>query len=547
MRRALLALCSVAVVTTTSMPSVAAADPDPPTYRPPVDAPVLDGFRPPTTRFGPGNRGLQYATAPDVPVAAAGEGRVTFAGQVGGTLHVTVLHPDGVRTSYSFLAGTDVVVGQRVRQGQVVGRTAGPFHLGARLGDEYFDPASLFADGPPRVHLVPFDEPPGTGPGSERRALGQLLGGLGGLVDGITGAPGAVVGWVRDGGGQLVRTALHYAGRFTYPSFVVDAWLTGWAAWQRARHAADRPCTADGAAVAPPAERRVALLVAGLGSHSRGSTIDQVDTARLGYDPPDVLRFSYAGGLVPDATDGFAGLPTSHYDAPDTQRDLRDQGAALADLIEQVAEAAPGVPVDLYAHSQGGVVVRLALIELERRHGEAWLARLGLVATLASPHGGADLATGVHAISATRSGDRLLDGFAAVTGQELDHDAPSVAQLSETSDVVAELRRHPVPPVVEAVSIAARGDVIVPVPRSVAPGMEEVVVPLMGTSAHRDLPGSAASTRELGLALAGRPPGCQSLTAALLDQSVGEGVSLAEDLGGAVGLGLGLRADVRGG
>lgn len=545
MRRALLVLCCVAVVAASSIDPTAAA-PDPPAYRPPVDAPVLDGFRPPTTRYGPGNRGIQYATEPGTPVEAAAHGRVTFAGQVGGTLHVTVLHPDGVRTTYSFLAAIGVVVGQRIRQGDVVGRTAATLHLGARLGDEYFDPATLFVDDPPRVHLVPFDDPPGSGPGSERNAIGQLIGGLGGLVEGVAGASGAAVGWVRDGGGQLVRTAAHYAGRFTYPGFLLDAWLTGWAAWQRAQHAARRPCSGDEVRPSAPTGRRVALLVAGLGSHSRESTIDQVDTASLGYDRPDVLRFSYAGTLVPDPTDGVTGLPTSDYGAPETQTDLRRTGAALADLVEQVAAAAPRVPIDLYAHSQGGVVVRLALIELERRHGVAWLERLGLVATLGSPHGGADLATGVHAVSATRSGDRALDALADLTHQELDHDAPSVAQLAETSDVVAELRDHPVPDSIDAVSIAARGDVIVPVPRAVAPGMEEVVVPLMGVAAHSDLPGSDAVTRELGLALAGLPPGCQSLPQALLDQAVGEGVSLLEDVGGAVALSLGLRSDVRG-
>ena len=92
------------------------------------------------------------------------------------------------------------------------------------------------------------------------------------------------------------------------------------------------------------------------------------------------------------------------------------------------------------------------------------------------------------------------------------------------------------PDIVDAVSIAARGDVIVPVPRSEAPGMDEVVVPLVGRTAHSDLPGSDEATRALGLALAGLPPGCQSFGDALADQVVGEGISLAEDLAGAVAL-----------
>ncbi len=97
-----------------------------------------------------------------------------------------------------------------------------------------------------------------------------------------------------------------------------------------------------------------------------------------------------------------------------------------------------------------------------------------------------------------------------------------------------------------AISIAARGDIIVPVPRSAAPGMEEVVVPIMGRTAHRELPGSPQAARELSLALAGLPPGCQAFHDALLDQGMGEGISVLEDLAGAVATGIAGAADVRG-
>jgi hypothetical protein len=543
MPRALLVLCCAAVCSTSLAVPASAAGPAP--YRPPVDAPVIDPFRPPASRFGPGNRGLEYGTSPGTPVGAAADGRVTFAGAVGGTRHVTVLHADGVRTTYSFLDRVDVLIGQRVRQGDPVGTTMGALHLGARRGDAYFDPATLFAPDAPTVHLVPFDEPPGHGPGAERRAISQLVGGIAAVVERWSGPAGAVGGWIRDGGSQLVGTMRHYAGRFTFPTAMLDTSLTAWRAWTRARQAADRPCTAGGSSPPPPAGRRVAVLVAGLGSHSRRATIDEVRTDRLGYDAADVLRFSYAGGRVPDVSDGFPAIASTDYDASDTDADLRVTAGRLADLVEVVAAEAPGVPIDLVAHSQGGVVVRLALIELERRHGTAWLARLGLIATLGTPHGGADLATAVHAVSSTRVGGRLLDGLAAVTDQDLDPGAPSVGQLGETSDVVEVLADHPVPPALDAVSIAARGDAIVPVPRTVAPGMDEVVVPLTGRSAHRDLPGSDGATRALGLALAGLPPPCQSFADALTDQAVGEGISLVEDLAGAVGFLGAARADVR--
>src|SRR5690606_32051630 len=111
-------------------------------------------------------------------------------------------------------------------------------------------------------------------------------------------------------------------------------------------------------------------------------------------------------------------------------------------------------------HSQGGLVTRLALVELERRHGVLWLRRLGLVATIGTPHGGADLATAVHAIGSTATGSRVFDLVGPLVG--LDDDAPAIAQLAETSALVAELDRTPLPPTVEVLSIGARGDLVVP-------------------------------------------------------------------------------------
>jgi murein DD-endopeptidase MepM/ murein hydrolase activator NlpD len=138
-------------------------------YRPPVDALVTDPFRPPTTRFGPGNRGLEYATSGET-VGAIGAGVVVFAGQVAGRLVVSIVHPDGLRSSLTGLRTIAVAVGDVVEAGQTVG-TAGPaLHLGVRSGGRYLDPASLFGAAPraPRhAVLVPsrpagrFGGPPG--------------------------------------------------------------------------------------------------------------------------------------------------------------------------------------------------------------------------------------------------------------------------------------------------------------------------------------------------------------------------------------------------
>src|SRR3954468_14948134 len=101
-RRTALVVAVVVATISLTVPAADAAAADP-TYIPPVDGPIVDPFRPPSTPYGPGNRGVDFAPEPGSAVRAAADGRVVFAGQVGGSLHVVVLHPDGLRTSYSFL------------------------------------------------------------------------------------------------------------------------------------------------------------------------------------------------------------------------------------------------------------------------------------------------------------------------------------------------------------------------------------------------------------------------------------------------------------
>lgn len=126
-----------------------------PRYRPPVVAPVVDGFRPPPGPFAAGNRGIEYATEPGAAVGAIGAGRVVFAGPVAGALHVTVHHGDGLRSSYSFLASITIALGDPVGPGQSVGTATERLHLGVRAGDAYLDPALLFGRGGVRLVPVP--------------------------------------------------------------------------------------------------------------------------------------------------------------------------------------------------------------------------------------------------------------------------------------------------------------------------------------------------------------------------------------------------------
>jgi murein DD-endopeptidase MepM/ murein hydrolase activator NlpD len=126
-------------------------------YQAPIEAPVVDGFRAPATRYGPGNRGIEYVTPAGAAVRAAADGTVTFAGPVAGSLDVTVRHADGVRTSYVGLASIRVRAGETVRRGDLVGTTTERVHVGARRGEDYIDPASLWETGVEGAVLVPLD------------------------------------------------------------------------------------------------------------------------------------------------------------------------------------------------------------------------------------------------------------------------------------------------------------------------------------------------------------------------------------------------------
>lgn len=124
-------------------------------YALPVPGKIVDPYRPPTHRYGPGNNGVDLTTTPGAPVGAAAAGVVQFAGQVGGRLFVVIMHADGVRTTLGFLASVSVRVGQQMRAGQIVGTSGTTIHFGARRGDVYIDPLSLLDVGPPSVWLVP--------------------------------------------------------------------------------------------------------------------------------------------------------------------------------------------------------------------------------------------------------------------------------------------------------------------------------------------------------------------------------------------------------
>lgn len=127
-----------------------------PVFRPPVDAPVSDPFRPPDSPYGPGNRGIEYDTEPGDAVRAAAPGTVAFAGAVAGTLHVTVDHGGGLLSSYSYLERVSVRSGAVVARGAVIGLAGERLHFGVRLDGGYTDPDAFIGVRRVRVRLVPL-------------------------------------------------------------------------------------------------------------------------------------------------------------------------------------------------------------------------------------------------------------------------------------------------------------------------------------------------------------------------------------------------------
>lgn len=510
--RSIVALLVIATLLVCAAPAAAApidSAPGTVAYSPPVDAPISDPFRPPSTPYGPGNRGIEYATDAGATVLAAADGTVTFAGVVAGRRWITIGHADGVRTTYGPLAELTVTAGASVRRGDPIGTAAGALLFTARVGDAYIDPSTLFGDGPPRVRLVP-----------EPLDVPQLSNAMHG-------------GWSVPAGDALL-SAIDWERRHlaAAPGFVVSltpapafvSAVVALGAWERNRaHCTD-------ATVSPPPHtgRRLAVLVGGLGSSSTEAAIADVDTAALGYDPGDAIRFSYAGGRIPTdepVAPELASVDVAAYDPRDTVGDLEIAAHRLADLLARAAEAAPdGVRIDVIAHSQGGVVARLALVDLAASHPEA-LARLGMVIALGSPFEGADLAGVVRATDANPFDRITLDAIQAVARLPISPDDVAVQQLAPGSDLLARLAAAPPPPGVTLVSVAARGDLVVPSPRAQLARATNVVVPIDGVDAHDRLPGSAAAAREIALAVAGLGPSCETASDAVTDAVSGELIS----------------------
>lgn len=491
-------------------------------YRPPVDAPVRDPYRAPAGPYAPGNRGIEFDTAPGAPVLAPAEGTVAFAGVVARQRWVSITHRDGLRSTVGPLSDVSVTAGRRVSAGDQVGRADGPLLFTLRRGENYIDPASVLEASGSWVHLAKLQAAASSG-GLALPSLGQLAPLLEQVASGAAGAAGAAAaGWL-------------WVPMWSAPTLVDPGrliWEAGVAArdWWEQRSS----CTARSVAPPPPPTRRVAVLVAGLGSTSKAASIDDLDVGALGYAPGDVIRFSYRGGRIPGQVSGeLAAISVSGYEQVDTLGDLDVAAARLADLLIEAADALPaGVPLDVMAHSQGGLITRLALVLIERRRPDL-LVRLGLVATLASPHHGAPIAGGVTLLTEMPVLDRGVDQVEQIAGTGLDPRSPAVRQLAPHSSVITALDGLRPPSGVRVISIAARGDLVVPVPRTRIDGARNITVAVDGLNDHAGLPGSPAALREIALGIAGLDPTCVGLGEGILGAVAGSVVDQLE--GGAAG------------
>jgi pimeloyl-ACP methyl ester carboxylesterase len=458
---------------------------------PPLDAAIAKGFDPPDSDFGPGHRGIDYETGPGQRVRAAAPGTVTFAGEVGGALFVTVMHDSQVETTYSRLGAVSVRVGQEVGEGTWLGVTdaAHPgdegLHFGVKVDGSYVDPLSMM-------------------------------------------------------GPSYVAGAIHLAPLVWEPSAEIPEPLRS-ALMPRSAGTSTRPCVERvPRAYAPvPPNGNIAVAVAGIGSKTQdGVAADMYEQGPelLGYAPRSVYEFSYAG------TDG----PRLHdpYPSRTTFDDLNASAHKLNDLLRAIGRRHPGRDVDLIAHSQGGIVARTWLA-LQAESFDPDLPRVAHLVTFSSPHSGAPLAGEVDELATSSfSGAGVLLGaskLAAAGAPVPDPLSAAVQQLAPESHLMKTLAREDVAYGTRVLTLGIPNDVVVPTGRTDISGEGHRVVSPKGLNGHSAI---VASPVARGLAydfLRGAAPACPGTwdrwgpkagrVVSWFESRLGRGYGLAESIG----------------
>ena len=434
----------------------------------PVDHAISRHFEAPSSAYGPGHRGIDFGAAEGALVRSAAAGTVKFAGLVAGRRAVTVVHAGGLETTYSLLSEIRVSPGQKVARGRFVGVAGSAhsgegsgLHFGVKLDGAYVDPVLFLGplDLSAAVHLAPLVE----------------------SLEEIDGEPSSAE---REG---------KRAGAGTHVQ------------------ACRRPPPLDRRP--PPPNDNVAVAVAGIGSETVTSLPLLYTSAfgpeALGYDPDKVYYFSYEGNRGPRGH-----VP---YGRTATYGSLGRAGNGLRRLLARIGREHPGSEVDLFAHSQGGLLPRLSLEGLVG----LWtprLPRIEHIVTLATPHRGAPVAglpSDLESSSpAGRPGARLvldsLGRWAGNGGPIPDPRARAVRQLAPGSGVIRRLGSHDTSFGTRFLSLAAAGDVAVPASRSDLYGATHHVVSPGGLNAHGAIVRSDSARAYAYSFLRDAAPGCRS-------------------------------------
>jgi len=502
--------------------------------RPPTAAAVSGHFDQPAGPYGPGNRGVDYLTERGDPITASGSGVVIFAGLVAGSLHLTIDHGGGLLTSYSYLDRILVGRGNQVEAGDLVALSGSEFHFGVRIDGSYVDPEGVFGVRSVKVSLVSRPDSRSReawldlASRSEaiefremvrRRTGGGVLSLIGGFRRAVSSVAFSPLRWLDPASrfGELldVVMVLGVLAAEVRPELLIVR------TWTIVVRAADEPdCTDGSVEVTPPAERRIAVVVDGLDSSSSTSgSMSKLDLESHGYEPGDIVRFSYNGGRVgspwDSVTSGWADeLTTSTYSGVDTRNSIADNVADLEGLLREIAVANPGVTIDVYGHSLGGLLTRIAVSAV------ADSVNVGVAVTFGAPNTGVPLAEIVQTFRLTTPGtvaasvaDLIAPDSLLVT-DVVDNLSPS-GYAGETSSVAF-------PANVRAVSIGGRGDLVVPASTTRAAGAANIVIgDSIGLGVHGDLPGMVEADRAVGLVLGGLPQACEGFWNRLADGAAG--------------------------
>ncbi len=157
------------------------------------------------------------------------------------------------------------------------------------------------------------------------------------------------------------------------------------------------------------------------------------------------------------------------------------------------------------------------------------LGSLDVVITIASPHGGADLATAAVATAGSTRVESWIDPAIGDAGDFRTSDA--VVDIAEAGGG-GVVDPSPPPDGISVIAVAGATDLVVAGEHARWEGATNVVVPtpLMDAPAvHGALPGMPEVQREMELAIAGAAPRCVGLLTVLGSALQGQGISAVED------------------